>query len=97
MKQEDKTSDMYWERLGFAKAGKLRQTIVCLLLKSQLTPFEIAKETDRDPGSVSRVIKDLETNEIIKCMNPTAKKGKIFILTRDGEKIARELCRGETS
>ncbi|MFW9995317.1 MAG: winged helix-turn-helix domain-containing protein [Candidatus Odinarchaeota archaeon] len=81
-----------WELVGFVRAGKLRQKIVCHLMDRKLTPSEISRRTGKKPGSVSKSLAGLREKNIIKCLNPNAKKGKIFSLTEEGEKVAGEIC-----
>ena len=66
-----------WEKIGFIRAGKHRQSILGLL-KEPKTPTEIAQKLDVSTAQVSRTLRELIEKKYIVCLNSNAKKGRLY-------------------
>lgn len=51
------------------------------------TPTGISNNTGMGANNVSKILKDLNNKGLIVCINPEAKKGRIYRLTSTGEKV----------
>lgn len=51
-------------------------------------PSKIAKNSGIRLNHISKVLKDLKDNNIVECINPEVRKGKLYRLTDKGEKIS---------
>jgi predicted transcriptional regulator len=79
------------ERLGFVVASKYRKKILVKLLYGPLTPAQLCEELSLLSEQVSRTLKELLGKRLITCLNPKAKKGRLYTLTLQGKKIALKL------
>lgn len=60
-----------------------------LMLSQQMaTPKQIATSTNLRIGHVSNVLRSLADKELIECVNPRAKRGRIYRLTSKGIEIS---------
>lgn len=57
----------------------------------QLTPAEIAKETDIPLSHVSNVLAELSEKDLVICLTPELRKGRIFDLTKEGRNVLKYL------
>lgn len=82
---------MDWEKYGYTIASKYRTKVVVALSQKPKTPSEIAGETGLYISHASSTISDLIENNIIKCLTPSLKRGKVFDLTSAGKEVAAEI------
>ena len=54
-------------------------------------PSEIANDTEIFQNHISNTLKQLKEHELIECINPEVRKGKLYRLTENGEKIVKKL------
>jgi DNA-binding MarR family transcriptional regulator len=79
------------EKLGWLKASDYRKDILIALDGKRLTPKEIAGETEYYLSHVSNTLSDLEDRNIAECLTPSRNKGRIYVLTEEGQKMLEEL------
>lgn len=78
-----------WENYGFVWASKYRQKVVLSLDERPKTPMEISNQTGINLTHISRAIRELAKNGIVKCINPNMIKGRVYSLTNDGKEVAK--------
>lgn len=84
---------MSWEDAGTLKASPSRLKILELLSKRSMTPKEIADQLKLHLSQVSRGLKQMEKRNMVKCMTPNLKRGRIYTVTEKGRealKVARK-------
>lgn len=54
-------------------------------------PTVIAKDSEIRPNHISKVLSELKAHELVECINPEARKGRLYRLTDKGEKIVKNL------
>ncbi len=69
----------------------MRLKILTSLSKSQKTPKQLSEEYKIAISHISRALKELEIKEIIRCLTPTRRKGKFFIISPKGKKILEKI------
>ncbi|RLF08209.1 MAG: ArsR family transcriptional regulator [Thermoprotei archaeon] len=79
------------KKLGFVLASKYRVEIVRQLALSPMTPSQIARRTGIHISHVSLTLRDLAKENIVRCVNPERKKGRLYILTDTGKWIAKRV------
>ena len=79
------------EELSFVKASKYRKEIIKSLVESPKTPTEIGKDTETATNIVSKYLKGLGDHNLVYCINPEVRKGKLYKLTDLGEKISHKI------
>lgn len=80
---------MYWEEAAYVLANRIRLRIMETLASSAkpLTPKEISKLSDIGLSNVSTKLIELKKKKLIVCLNPEAKKFRLYTLTSSGRKI----------
>lgn len=54
-------------------------------------PSEIANDTEIFQNHISNTLRQLKQHELIECINPEVRKGRLYRLTDKGEKITKNL------
>jgi predicted transcriptional regulator len=76
---------MSWDDISYVVASKTRKSIV-LKLETPRTPTFIAKDLNLNLANVSRSLSELENKGMIVCLTPDQRTGKIYSLTKKGNK-----------
>lgn len=54
-------------------------------------PSEIAKDAGIFQNHISNTLRQLKEHELVECINPEVKKGRLYRLTDKGEKVTLNL------
>lgn len=54
-------------------------------------PSEIAKDSNIIQNHISTTLIQLKEHELVECINPEVKKGRLYRLTDNGNKVIKEL------
>lgn len=74
------------------KAGKVRKAILEQLGNTPgLTPSEMGRLLDLTPPEVSRGLSDLSGKGLVRCLNPSRRKGRIYAVTKLGATTLKRL------
>ena len=87
---------MNWEKYSYVVRGRNRKRIL-LSLNSPMTPTQIAAVAKVSLSHVSKALRDLKKYELVICINPDEKVGKIYKRTEEGNEIAEYLKKLEKS
>lgn len=80
--------------LGYVVASKYRCAVLTALQSSILCPTEISERTKYHPNHVSNTLSELRRRDLVICLNPKDRKGKLYRLTSDGKIVCAQLaCR----
>ena len=80
------------ENLGWVKSSSYRQRVLkSLEEEDMMMPSEIADRTDRHLSHISNTLSELEERQLIECLTPDLKKGRLYSLTEDGVEIVEHL------
>jgi predicted transcriptional regulator len=77
--------------LGYVKASSYRIEIIKALEGKKLTPIELAKVTEIPLSHVSNTLAELLDKDLVVCLTPELKKGKIYEITKEGRNILKYL------
>ena len=75
------------DELKYVKKSKYRTGVIKSIEEYPKMPSQIA----RDCEIASNTLKQLKEIDLVECMNPEVKKGRLYRLTDKGEKIAEKL------
>ena len=78
--------DEIWNIIGFIRISSARYITLEILQTQYAIPSDIVEMTKLTPAQVSSALKELKEKKLIKCMNDTATKGRIYHTTPLGEK-----------
>lgn len=76
---------------GFSeiKVSNSRKKVLLALENNVLMPSEVAKVTGISPSHTSKALRELENIELILCLNPEKRIGKLYILTELGKEVLK--------
>lgn len=80
-----------WENVGYVISSKYRTKIIKSLNESPKIPSEISKDTRIHQNHISNTLKQLKEHNLIVCINPEVRKGRVYRLTETGEKIVDKI------
>ncbi|MBI2101848.1 transcriptional regulator [Candidatus Woesearchaeota archaeon] len=83
---------MSWEKYSFVKYAPLRSEVL-KILDTEKTPKEIKDELHKSDSNVARALRELTKKGLVKCLTPKSKKGKIYVLTKEGREIRTKLLK----
>ena len=79
---------------GFVMGAPNRCKILKALGKmNNATPTQLSQKTRLLTTNVSRALKELESENLIKCTTYSLRKGKLFTLTEQGRTILQRITR----
>ena len=87
----DTDTPTYVKAFTYVKRSKNRQDIIKIIATSRITPSEIKEEMNSSFSLTSRALRDLLDHDIVECMNPEARTGRVYYLTDLGLEIYNEL------
>lgn len=56
-----------------------------------LIPTQIARNSEIRPNYISKVLAELKAHELVECINPEVRKGRLYRLTDKGEEIIENM------
>lgn len=90
MKNEDFDLET-WKKIGFVQASKKRPLVLKSLKETPKTPKQISNDTEINITNMSILLKQLSEINLIVCINPEVKRGRMYRLTKTGEEIADKI------
>jgi DNA-binding MarR family transcriptional regulator len=77
--------------LKYVKRSSYRVRTIKAIGKDFKVPKEIAHDSDILQSHISTVLRELREKDLVKCLNPRSRKGRLYILTEDGLEILDKL------
>lgn len=87
---------MSWDEISYVIASKTRKSIV-IKLDTPRTPTFLAKDLSINLANVSRALTELEEGNVVVCLTPKQKVGRIYSLTKKGKDILVKIKKMEES
>ena len=85
MKEKEKEK---WKKFAHVISSKNKKAIIEYMSKGPSTPTEISTNLKINPSITSRLLRKMTEDQIVECLNPTEKKGRLYYLTDLGNWIA---------
>ncbi|MER2014090.1 MAG: transcriptional regulator [Methanobrevibacter sp.] len=79
------------DKVRYVNKSTYRLKVVKSLDTEAKMPREISADCDILPNHISNVLKQLRENEIVECINPEVKKGRLYRLSDDGLEVLKKL------
>lgn len=79
------------EEIDYVNRFQYRLKVMKSLDGEVKIPSEIAKDTEIFQNHISNTLKQLKEHELIECINPEVRKGKLYRLTNKGKNITENL------
>ena len=77
--------------LGFVLASEYRKKVILALKDKPLTPATISNKTKLYPSHVSLTLLELTKKNLVSCLTPKLRKGKLYDLTKNGHGLLKHL------
>ena len=84
------TDDLLIE-ISYVQISKYRTKTMKALNGTVKIPSTIAKDSGIRTNHISKVLGELKKHELVECINPEVRKGRLYRLTDKGEKIVDKI------
>ena len=71
----------------YVERSKYRSKVLKTLANDTKMPSQIAKDTGIIQNHISNTLRQLKDHDLVECINPEVKKGRLYRLTENGEEI----------
>ena len=82
----------FWEDYGFVVRGNLRKKVL-IHLDKPVTPRELSKQLNLHLSEASRVLIELTKQELVKCLTPKLKSGRVYEISKKGKTVRDKLTK----
>lgn len=86
-----KLSDEMLTEISYVNISKYRTKVMKTLDGEVKIPTVIAKDSGIKTNHVSKVLAELKAHELIECINPEARKGRLYRQTEKGEAVSKNI------
>ena len=84
-------SDEMLTEISYVKISKYRTRVMKTLEGEVKIPSQIAKDSDILQNHISATLQQLKEYDLVECINPEVRKGRLYRLTDAGEDVAKNL------
>ena len=84
-------SDEMLTEISYVKISSYRTKVMKSLDGDVKIPTIIAKDSDIRSNHISKVLAELKSHELVECINPEARKGRLYRLTDKGKKVTENI------
>ena len=84
-------SDEMLTEISYVQISKYREKVMKSLEGEVKIPSQIAKDSDIRVNHISKVLSELKAHELVECINPEVRKGRLYRLTDKGKKVTVNL------
>lgn len=84
-------SDELLTEISYVNISKYRTKVMKSLDGEVLIPSQITKNSGIRTNHISKVLSELKSHELVECINPEVRKGRLYRLTDKGEKVAENI------
>ena len=82
-------SDEMLTEMSYVKISKYRTNVLKSLEGEVKIPTSIAKDSGIRTNHVSKVLGELKDHELVECINPEVRKGRLYRLTDKGDELIK--------
>lgn len=84
-------SDEMLTEISYVQISKYRTKVMKSLEDEVKIPTQIAKDSSIRVNHISKVLAELKARELIECINPEARKGRLYRQTDKGEIVSKNI------
>ena len=84
-------SDEMLKEMSYVKISQYRTKVMKSLDGEVKIPTVIAKDSEIRPNHISKVLAELKAHELVECINPEVRKGRLYRLTDKGDELVKNL------
>jgi len=89
-------TSLIWENVSFLIASSYRRKIMSCLINGPKTPSAISKQTNIRIEHVTRAIRELEEKNLVKCLTPRSRRGRLYEITKLGKETLNKIPKSLT-
>ena len=82
-------SDELLIEMSYVNISKYRTKVMKSLDGEVLIPSQIAKNSGIRTNHISKVLGELKAHELVECINPEVRKGRLYMLTEKGDELIK--------
>ena len=86
-----KLSDEMLAEISYVQISKYRTKVMKSLDGDVKIPTQIAKDSGILPNHISKVLSELKARELVECINPEVRKGRLYRHTDKGKKVVKNI------
>ena len=86
-----KLSDEVLSEISYVKISTYRTRVMKSLEDDVKIPSEIAEDADIRQNHISKVLAELKAHDLVECINPEVRKGRLYRHTEKGNQIVKNL------
>jgi len=84
-------SDEMLTEISYVKISSYRKRVMKSLEDDVKMPSEIAKDAEIRQNHISKVLSELKARDLVECINPEVRKGRLYRHTDKGEQVVKNL------
>ena len=84
-------SDEMLKEMSYVNISKYRTKVMKSLEGEVLIPSQIARNSGIRTNHISKVLAELKAHELVECINPEVRKGRLYRLTEKGEELVENI------
>ena len=84
------TDEMLTE-MSYVKISQYRTKVMKSLDDDVKMPSQIARDSDIRQNHISKVLAELKAHELVECINPEVRKGRLYRLTPKGNELVKNI------
>ena len=84
-------SDEMLKEMSYVKISKYRTKAIKSLEGEVKIPSQIARDSGIRTNHISKVLGELKDHELVECINPEVRKGRLYRLTDKGDELVKNL------
>ena len=77
--------------IEYIEKSQYRRKVLKTLANDTKIPSQIAKDTGIVQNHISNTLRQLKEHELVECINPEVRKGRLYRLTENGEEIVDKI------
>ena len=84
-------SDEMLKEISYVKISEYRSKVMKALEDDIKIPSKIAKDSDIRQNHISKGLAELKAHELVECINPEVRKGRLYRLTPKGDELVKNI------
>ncbi len=77
--------------IEYVEKSQYRSKVLKSLSNDAKMPSQISKDTGIIQNHISNTLRQLKEHDLVECINPEVRKGRLYRLTDDGEEIVDKI------
>ena len=84
-------SDEMLTEISYVQISSYRKRVMKSLEDDVKIPSKIAEDADIRQNHISKVLAELRAHELVECLNPEVRKGRLYRHTEKGDQVVKNL------